>query len=356
MNENWITDELCQKIVNTIDKCCPNVSWDSVAKVREIITAAIPKTKPRLVRVLTDVELGKMWKEESEKQPNGTLFASIAFAKRAISESNPDYTAMEKRLAYLNKEKERYAELREIADPAVLSDSGIRRIGDDSLNQDDVCKGLDQFIMQSSLQRKRIDELKELARDLELDKCGLEADRRTWMNNADCWRREVLEQKNRIAELEKQHVEKLTKERDLAIANDRQEYPTAWAYKQVCELKDKQAAEIAKLERELKIATKERDEAIEKGGNAFDEMISESNRLNQELDELREQLNVVKQPKTDAEVVAAAREYIAKKSPAYGYCPVCGTPGVLRERRPNGNDYCKNKHCYPSKDAEQEAK
>lgn len=32
----------------------------------------------------------------------------------------------------------------------------------------------------------------------------------------------------------------------------------------------------------------------------------------------------------------------------YGYCPVCGAPGVLRERRPGGNDQCQAGHTYPS--------
>jgi len=32
----------------------------------------------------------------------------------------------------------------------------------------------------------------------------------------------------------------------------------------------------------------------------------------------------------------------------YGYCPECGTKGVMRERRPNGNDTCANGHTYPS--------
>ena len=32
----------------------------------------------------------------------------------------------------------------------------------------------------------------------------------------------------------------------------------------------------------------------------------------------------------------------------YGYCPLCGAPGVSRERRLNGNDNCKNGHEYPS--------
>ena len=35
----------------------------------------------------------------------------------------------------------------------------------------------------------------------------------------------------------------------------------------------------------------------------------------------------------------------------YGCCPVCGLPGVSRERRPDGNDRCENGHTYPSRDA-----
>lgn len=35
----------------------------------------------------------------------------------------------------------------------------------------------------------------------------------------------------------------------------------------------------------------------------------------------------------------------------YGYCPACGAPGRLRERRPGGNDTCENRHVYPSRDA-----
>lgn len=33
---------------------------------------------------------------------------------------------------------------------------------------------------------------------------------------------------------------------------------------------------------------------------------------------------------------------------SYGWCPMCGAPGISRERRPNGNDTCKSKHVYPS--------
>jgi len=33
----------------------------------------------------------------------------------------------------------------------------------------------------------------------------------------------------------------------------------------------------------------------------------------------------------------------------YGFCPICGAPGVLRERRPDGNDRCNQGHTYPSR-------
>lgn len=35
------------------------------------------------------------------------------------------------------------------------------------------------------------------------------------------------------------------------------------------------------------------------------------------------------------------------KSP-YGFCPICGSIGIGRERRPNGNDVCINGHVYMS--------
>lgn len=36
---------------------------------------------------------------------------------------------------------------------------------------------------------------------------------------------------------------------------------------------------------------------------------------------------------------------------SYGYCPKCGAPGKLRERRLNGDDICENQHRYPSASA-----
>ena len=33
----------------------------------------------------------------------------------------------------------------------------------------------------------------------------------------------------------------------------------------------------------------------------------------------------------------------------YGYCPLCGEPGIAREKRIGGNDVCRRGHTYPSK-------
>lgn len=37
--------------------------------------------------------------------------------------------------------------------------------------------------------------------------------------------------------------------------------------------------------------------------------------------------------------------------PGYGVCPICKAPGMKRERRPDGNDTCRDGHVYPSKNA-----
>jgi len=33
----------------------------------------------------------------------------------------------------------------------------------------------------------------------------------------------------------------------------------------------------------------------------------------------------------------------------YGKCPICGSKGIMRERRINGNDRCEKGHVYPSR-------
>lgn len=50
--------------------------------------------------------------------------------------------------------------------------------------------------------------------------------------------------------------------------------------------------------------------------------------------------------------MAALRKFfdvLANENIPYGYCPHCGSLGVSRERRPNGNDTCKKGHVYPSR-------
>lgn len=39
----------------------------------------------------------------------------------------------------------------------------------------------------------------------------------------------------------------------------------------------------------------------------------------------------------------------AKPVAPYGYCPVCGQPGISRERRLDGDDRCASGHAYPSR-------
>lgn len=54
---------------------------------------------------------------------------------------------------------------------------------------------------------------------------------------------------------------------------------------------------------------------------------------------------------TQEEAWACIVEHSQPSAYGYGLCPTCGAPGVLRERRPDGNDQCANGHWYPSRDA-----
>jgi len=53
----------------------------------------------------------------------------------------------------------------------------------------------------------------------------------------------------------------------------------------------------------------------------------------------------------------AAKQLAAQPAPVqepvavYGYCPICGAEGVMRERRLNGYDKCAKGHTYPSSKA-----
>ena len=49
-----------------------------------------------------------------------------------------------------------------------------------------------------------------------------------------------------------------------------------------------------------------------------------------------------------SEVQRLGQEIEQEPVAVYGYCPECGAKGVIRERRPNGDDKCANGHTYPS--------
>ena len=68
---------------------------------------------------------------------------------------------------------------------------------------------------------------------------------------------------------------------------------------------------------------------------------------NKKPKDLYNQLYVHRDAVTDLRQAIAEAE---KQEPVavYGYCPECGAKGVMRERRPNGNDKCSNGHVYPS--------
>src|SRR5690606_8674226 len=51
------------------------------------------------------------------------------------------------------------------------------------------------------------------------------------------------------------------------------------------------------------------------------------------------------------DVQARRWRFVENAESVYGYCPICGRPGISRERRPNGNDRCEASHVYPSRDA-----
>ena len=63
----------------------------------------------------------------------------------------------------------------------------------------------------------------------------------------------------RITDLERRLLE-TEAERDLAITHDRQPYPTAWAYEQVCKARDQWQQRAEELQRKLSAARKESDD------------------------------------------------------------------------------------------------
>jgi hypothetical protein len=80
------------------------------------------------------------------------------------------------------------------------------------------------------------------------------------------------------------------KERDFAIDHDRQPYPTAWAYEQVCKARDDARARIAELEQDLFVARQAilteglaRGKAENKSRARITELSAEVERLRAEL-------------------------------------------------------------------------
>lgn len=69
--------------------------------------------------------------------------------------------------------------------------------------------------------------------------------------------------------------------------------------------------------------------------------------------------DVMKQPQEAASVAPEKTEaseninpmFEQERAAPYGYCPVCASPGKMRERRPDGNDTCEQGHKYASASA-----
>ncbi len=66
------------------------------------------------------------------------------------------------------------------------------------------------------------------------------------------------------------------------------------------------------------------------------------------FDTVAENLRKAIQEEALRNVQRIGQEIEQEPEAVYGYCPECGGKGVMRERRPNGNDKCTNGHTYPS--------
>jgi hypothetical protein len=62
-------------------------------------------------------------------------------------------------------------------------------------------------------------------------------------------------------------------------------------------------------------------------------------------------ITAIKEALAQHDSVQAKPEPEQEPVAVYGYCPECGAKGVMRERRPNGNDKCAKGHTYPSNTA-----
>jgi len=59
---------------------------------------------------------------------------------------------------------------------------------------------------------------------------------------------------------------------------------------------------------------------------------------------------------TERNATRAAGSSAPACSAPYGFCPICGANGIIRERRPDGNDRCSAGHTYPSRNSVGEVK
>jgi len=72
------------------------------------------------------------------------------------------------------------------------------------------------------------------------------------------------------------------------------------------------------------------------------------------FDAVAENLRKAIQEEALRNVQRIGQEIEQEPEAVYGYCPECGAKGVMRERRPDGNDKCANGHTYQSCKATQQ--
>lgn len=63
---------------------------------------------------------------------------------------------------------------------------------------------------------------------------------------------------------------------------------------------------------------------------------------------IEESMHMIKEQATELAVLKGDPVPVFFVPNAFGYCPHCDQPSISREKRPNGNDECKNGHRYPT--------
>lgn len=92
---------------------------------------------------------------------------------------------------------------------------------------------------------------------------GLSSAKARFVDAEKDWRRTLAERDAARSEVERLTTERdeARRERDLAIAHDRQPYPTAWAYEQACRVRDEARARASAAEAEAERLRGEKDDA-----------------------------------------------------------------------------------------------